>query len=312
MKEAEVLSTKPNRLFFKHILRKIFLEDWGLKLSALVITFALWFGVSYSNKKGEARMQADVLFRPADNATLTEATLDTLARQEWSVKVSGDDRSIAELINGRAKIPITVDLTNQEPGDLVVQLTPESVTPSLPKGVKLDDIQPSRVAVSLDTIEEKELPVSAEITGQPAAGFEVYNTAVTPARVGLSGPKSYIDTLASVPTETRDITGAKQDMTFRQLSTSLPKTKTTVFKFSGIDVVVRIGEKRVEKAFALTTASGKRVTVALYGPGSLLAKTKPADLKVEIVKSATGEDQPRVTLPDILNESVEIRSVKIR
>src|SRR5215470_1206776 len=125
MKEVQFLNTRPNRLFFKHILRKIFLEDWVLKLSAIVITLALWFGVSYSNKKGEARMQADVAFRVADTATLTDATLNALAKQEWTVKVSGDDRKIADLYNRRAKIPVTIDLTDQNPGDLVIQVVPE-------------------------------------------------------------------------------------------------------------------------------------------------------------------------------------------
>jgi YbbR domain-containing protein len=311
MKEAQFVNSRPNRLLLKHILRKLFLEDWVLKLSALVITFALWFGVSYSNKKGEARMQANVLFRPADNATLTDATRNTLDRQEWTVKVSGDERSITDLYNTQAKIPVTVDLTTQEPGDLVVQLTPDTVSANLPKGVKLDDIQPSRIAISIEPLEEKELPVRAEITGQPAPGLEIYNTTVTPARVGLSGPKSYVDTLDSVPTETRDITGAKQDMTFRQVPASLPNKRTTVFN-AGVDVVVRIGEKRVEKTFALTTVSGKRITAVLYGPNSLLTKTKPGDLKAEVIKSGSGEDEPRLTLPDALQGTVEIRTAKIR
>ena len=34
------------KLFAKHVVRKVFLEDWGLKLTALVITLALWFGVT--------------------------------------------------------------------------------------------------------------------------------------------------------------------------------------------------------------------------------------------------------------------------
>ena len=311
MKEAQFVNTRPNTLFIKHILRKLFLEDWVLKLSAILITVALWFGVSYSNKKGEARMPADVAFRVADNSTLNSATLTGLAKQEWSVKVSGDDRKIADLYNRRAKIPITVDLSDQRPGDLVIQLAPESVTADLPVGVKLDDIQPSRIAVSLEPLEEKELPVKAEITGQAASGFEIYSTTVTPARVGIRGPQSYVDTLDFVPTDGRDVTGAESDMIFRQVPLSLPNSNVAVFN-TVVDIAVHIGEKRIEKSLMLTTASGKRIAAALYGPSSLLTKVKPTDLKAEIVKSAIGEDEPRVILPETLQGVVEIRTLKIR
>jgi hypothetical protein len=43
----ELLSSKePNQLILKHLVRKAFLEDWLLKLTALVITLGLWFGVT--------------------------------------------------------------------------------------------------------------------------------------------------------------------------------------------------------------------------------------------------------------------------
>ena len=42
----EFIDARPNRLFVKHIARKIFLEDWPMKVVALVITLALWLGVT--------------------------------------------------------------------------------------------------------------------------------------------------------------------------------------------------------------------------------------------------------------------------
>ena len=290
-------------LFAKHILRKLFLEDWLLKVSALVITFALWFGVSYSNKKGTATMPAQLKFRVSDNAVLTNAGV-----QEVSIRVSGDDQKIDQLFGTDRRI--TADLTDLEPGDRVIQLTPNNVTVDLPMGVKLEDIQPSRIAVRLEQVQEKDLPVKAVTVGQPATGFEIYNTTVTPARVTVRGPESYVGTLDFVPTGSVDITGAKEDMTFHQVPVSLPNTNAAVFN-TVVDVAVRIGEKRVERTFALTTAAGRGVTAVLYGPRSLMAKVKPADLKVDIGKMDTGEDTPHLTLPDTLQGSVEIRTLKI-
>ena len=60
MRTRGPVSGRPTQLFFKHILRKVFLEDWVLKLTALLITFALWYGVSVSTKKGTATMAAQL------------------------------------------------------------------------------------------------------------------------------------------------------------------------------------------------------------------------------------------------------------
>jgi hypothetical protein len=38
--------TEPQQAFFVRLFRKIFIEDWLMKLVALVITLALWLGVS--------------------------------------------------------------------------------------------------------------------------------------------------------------------------------------------------------------------------------------------------------------------------
>jgi hypothetical protein len=41
-----VTESKAPILFFKHIIRKVFFEDWLIKLVALGVTFALWLGVT--------------------------------------------------------------------------------------------------------------------------------------------------------------------------------------------------------------------------------------------------------------------------
>src|SRR5256885_16956527 len=70
------LSKKPRRLFFRHIVRKIFLEDWAMKLVALLITFGLWFGVNLVNK-GKQISQAFTAVPPSlwglDNGAVTLA-----------------------------------------------------------------------------------------------------------------------------------------------------------------------------------------------------------------------------------------------
>jgi YbbR domain-containing protein len=299
----EFVGVRPTPLFFKHVLRKIFLEDWLLKLTALLITFALWYGVSVSSKKGTATLDAQLSFRVSDDTVLTNAS-----RQEVRISVAGNDRLIGDLY-GRNDLRVTADLTQTDPGDRILQLTPQSVSTNLPSGIKLEDIQPSRIAVTLETLVQKDLPVEAAISGEPAGGYEVYSATVAPARTRVSGPESFMDTLYSVPTGAVDISGAKSDVIARQVAISINNARVTLSN-TVVDVTVSIGEKRVERMFAFT-ASGKRVTATLYGPRSVISKLKAADMKVDIVKGDSGNDLPQLTLPDSARSLVEIHNLKL-
>ena len=291
-------------LFLKHVLRKIFLEDWLLKLTALLITFALWYGVSVLSKKGTATLSAQLVFRHSDDTVVMSAGV-----QDVRISVAGNDQLIGQLY-GRKDLSVTADLTQTETGDQVVVLTPQSISANLPPGIKVDDVQPSRIAVKLEPLEKRELPVEAAITGEPAAGFEIYSTTVTPARAQVSGPESVMDTLSSVPTGAVDISGARSDITARQMPIVINNPMVTVSNNSVFDVTVLIGEKRIERSFSLAV-NGKHVTAVLFGPKSIVSKLKAADIKVDIVKGDSGNDLPQITLPESARNAVEIRDVKL-
>ena len=112
-------------LFFKHILRKLFLEDWALKVIAILITFALWYGVSLSSKKGTATMAAQLAFRVRNDTVLTSAGV-----QNVTIRIAGDDDKIDQLLG--SDVRVTADLTQLEPGEKVQTLTPQNVSIALP------------------------------------------------------------------------------------------------------------------------------------------------------------------------------------
>jgi len=300
----EFAAGRSTLLFLKHVLRKIFLEDWLLKLTAILITFALWYGVSVLSKKGTATLSAQLVFRHSDDTVVMSAGV-----QDVRISVAGNDQLIGQLY-GRKDLSVTADLTQTETGDQIIVLTPQSISANLPPGIKVDDVQPSRIAVKLEPLEKKDLPVEAAITGEPAAGFEVYSTTVTPARAEVSGPQSVMDTLSSVPTGAVDISGKKSDVTARQMPIVINNPMVTVSNNSVFDVTVSIGEKRIERTLSLAV-NGKRVTAVLFGPKSILTKLKPADVKVDIVKGDSGNDLPQLTLPESARNAVEIRDVKL-
>lgn len=290
------------KLYFKNILRKIFLEDWVMKLAALIITFALWLGVTGLSKPTIQRMSGIPLkMTLSNNIDVTNTPI-----QEVDIIISGDKRKIDQI--NKNDLIVSVDLTDVQPGDRVVQLTPSTVSLSLPTGIKLDEVAPRQIAVKLEPVEVREIPVNAATEGEPQDGFEVYGHTVSPSRIRVRGPANLMRSLASVTTDKIDLAGKNADFTVRQVSVNVSNSKATLLD-TLVDVSFRIGEKRLERTFQVPLKSEpkRKITVVLFGGRSVLDNIKPDDIAVEMVKDANGSERPNVTLPASFADNVEVR-----
>ena len=298
--------SKAPTLFFKHIIRKVFFEDWLIKLVALGVTLALWLGVTGLSTPTTTRLSGIPLsLRFSSDTEVTNSPVT-----EIDVIISGDNRKIAQI--NKNDLVASVDLTGETPGDRVIPLTPENVQLQLPLGVRLDEITPSRMAVRLEPVEVREVPVRIETTGKLADGFEVYAQTALPARVRVRGPQSFTQALTQISTETIDLTDKREDFVAKQTLLNVGNSSATPLD-SVVDVAFRIGEKRVERSLVVPVAdgTGKKATVVLFGGKKLLSDLKPTDVTVQIVKNTAGVDTPQVTLPTALQDSVEVRRSKL-
>jgi len=292
-----------NSISLKQIARKIFLEDWVMKLIALLITLALWLGVTGLSTPTTKRFTVPLNFNLSNNADITNEPI-----QEVDIVLSGDKRKIEQI--NRAELMATVDLTDLAAGDRVLSLTPETVSVQRPLGVKLDEIQPSRIAVRLETVEEKDVEVKAATTGEPASGFEVYSETINPPKVRVRGPASSVRTLDHVLTDVIDLAGAQQDIVKRQVPVGVSNAKKTAVLNTVVDVSIRIGEKRLERRFSIVV-SGKRVGFALFGPRSIVEHVRSDELKADLTRTESGEESARIILPESIQDRVEIRNVRV-
>jgi YbbR domain-containing protein len=298
------------KIFFARLFRKIFLEDWLMKLVALIITLALWFGVTGLREPITTPLKNVALqLRLSNNLEITNepATNVTLV-------ITGDRRKIDQIKS--ENLIVSVDLTDVQPGEnILIQLTPETVNVELPNGVKLDEIQPSRIALKLETVVEREIPVRAETEGNVAEGFEIYGSSVvTPAKVRVRGPSSAVRSLEFITTEKINLNGRQSDFTAQQVPLNVIAPKITRLD-TVVDVSFHIGEKRVDKDFTVpvqTDEGLKKANVTLYGPRSLLKDVTSENLQIELVKNENGEIRPRVILPAGLDGKVEIREAKMK
>lgn len=292
--------------FLRQLIRKVFLEDWMMKLLALGITFALWVGVTGLSTPTTTRISGIPLsLRFANNTDVTNSPI-----QEVDIVISGDKRKIAQI--NKNDLVVSYDLTDTVPGDRVITLAPQTVSISLPTGVRLDEVQPNRVAVRLESVEEKVVAVRAETTGELPEGFEIYDQTVTPAKVRIRGPANAIKAVSAVSTDPIDLRSRNGDFTAVQVPVAISNPKITPLD-SVVDVSFRIGEKRVEKTFSVPVKDEpkRKATVTLYGGRSLFTAVQPQDITVQVVKEANGQDAPRLSLPPSLDGKVEIRKVKL-
>lgn len=297
---------RPLGLFLKHIARKIFLEDWMMKLIALAITLGLWFGVTGLSTPTNRRLTGIPLsLRYSNNIEVTNSPI-----QEVDVVIAGDKRRVDQV--DKDDLSLSMDISDVQPGDRVLVLTPENTTLTLPAGIKLEEILPNRLALRIEAVEEKEVPVQAETEGQLPEGIEVYSETVIPPTVRVRGPSSFIRSLTSVSTERIDLSNRTSDFTARQVPVSVSNPKSTVLE-SVVDVTIRIGETRVERSYSIPIEgeSDKRASVVLYGGRSLFENVRAEDMRIETVKNDAGVDTPKLVLPPVLEGRVEIRKQKI-
>jgi hypothetical protein len=296
---------KETKLFAKHILRKVFLEDWALKLTALGITLALWLGVTGLSSPTTRRITIPLYLNVASNAQVVNQP-----PQEVEVEISGDKRKVEQI--NRSELVVSVDLSDTASGERVVALSPESVYIDLPQGVKLIEIAPSRIAVTIEKVEEREVEVRVETAGAPAAGYEIYSTTVLPPRIRVRGPESNVRMVEFVTTEKIDIDGKTADHTARQIPIAASDPKAAVLN-TFVDVIYRIGERRVDRPVTapLPGAAGKTVSFILFGPRSVVNRIAASDIRIEMSLDGNGEETPTVILPEDVRSSVEVRRVRL-
>jgi hypothetical protein len=225
--------------------------------------------------------------------------------------ITGDKRRIDQI--NSENLVVSFDLTDATAGVQEILLTPENVNVELPTGVKLEEIQPNKIAVKLENVLEREIPVKPEIEGNVAEGFEIYSAVALPPKVRVRGPESFVKSLDFVSTEEINVENQQSDFNVQQVALNVVNPKITLLD-AVVDVVFKIGERRIERLFIVPVESeteGKTATVVLYGARSLLNNLRQDVLRVQMLKTESGGESLQLALPGEIQGQVEIRRLKI-
>src|SRR5262245_24754761 len=201
-------------------LRKIFLEDWSTKLIALAITLALWFGIT-GQQSPDTRVFSEL---PLNYRLSGNLDISNEPRTQLEITLTGDKGKLDRL--NRRELSIAVDLSSFDKGERVIQLTPENVSlelasgEDLPAGLKITSIIPNKILVKLEPREEREVEVKPEFEGKLPDGLEVYEeqTTVTPEKIKVRGPASFVNSIDTVSTERIPLDNRHGDFTAKQVA----------------------------------------------------------------------------------------------
>ncbi|HYV83563.1 MAG TPA: CdaR family protein [Pyrinomonadaceae bacterium] len=293
----------PNRV--EKMLRRIFTEDWSLKLLSLAIAIVLWLLVTGQNQPVTAHVNVQLNFIRPQSLEISNDPPRTV-----DVMLTGSRNKLDDLTS--LDLVATVDISDQRAGERVLRLADKAQI-TLPQGIKIDGFQPSAIPIRLEEILERQVEVEPKLEGKPADGFEVYSVYPSKGSVAVRGPASRVNALQKVATESVWLAGHNQSFTQPNVALDVPDPKVDLLE-PMVNVTVEIGERRIEKTFAdvaVMTEGGDKVqpattSITLLGVASFLESLKTEELKIVL----QGNDlKPRLDIPDALKGKVVLKSV---
>ena len=288
----------------ERIFRRVFVEDWTLKLLSLLITVTLWLVVTGQNKPLTTHANVQLNFIRPQSLEISNDPPKTVDVTLVGSRNKLDKLSAPDLI-------ATIDLTDQRPGERMIRLS-ERAQLSLPNGVRATAFAPTAIPIQLEPMIEKQVPVEPRISGTPADGYEIYSMTANPAAVNVRGPAGHLTVLGKLPTETIWLAGQKESFTAANVAIDISDVKVEVLDPS-VNVQVAIGERRIEKTFAkvpVVSQSGMNftprvATVTISGPASDLERLNSDGLKVVL----NDKLEPRVDVPSVAQGSIVLKSI---
>jgi YbbR domain-containing protein len=303
--EVTTSDPRPAPTRAEKLLRRIFIEDWSLKLLSLAIAIVLWMLVTGQNQPVTAHVNVQLNFIRPPALEISNDPPRTV-----DVMLTGSRNKLDDLTS--LDLVATVDISDQRSGERILRLADKAKI-ALPQGIKVDGFQPSSIPIRLEEIVERQVGVDPKLEGKPADGFEVYSVFPNKGSVAVRGPASHVNALQKVATESIWLAGQKESFTAQNVALDVADAKVDLLE-PMVNVAVEIGERRIEKTFSnvtVTTEDGGKVqpataSVTLLGVASFLDSLKPEELKVVLEGNAL---EPRLDLPDALKGKVVLKSV---
>lgn len=294
-------------------LRHLHVENKGLKLLSVLLAFLL-FVVSRQPMREVLLVGVPIVYSNIRDHVEISSEVPATA----NVRLRGPQDVVRSITSNQMEV--VADLSNRAPGVRSIQLKPAE---GGPRNVQVLRIEPASVELRLEPTERKRVPVVARFTGNPAPGFELYNSSVEPATAEVEGPASRVAEVARVLTESVPLDGRREGFT-TNVDLDLHRQGVRLVTAGPFRLTAQIGEQRLERVFSDVPVvwpdrppHGRLLTphvkVTLRGPRKMVESMNPQDLKAEIytanVPSIVEHLTPNIVWPAALGANLEVVSV---
>lgn len=171
-----------------------------LKLLSILISIVLWFAVLGSRN---VEINKEV---PIEIITPDELIVSNEVPDKVSFRMSGPKAFLRSILN-RKEDPIRINFSNAKAGVSTYRLFQDNI--QVPMGVKVLTVNPSSIAVKLENVKHKEVPLRLVTKGSTAPGFNLSKLSLTQESIKLKGPESKISSLkeiATIPIDLSELT----------------------------------------------------------------------------------------------------------
>lgn len=182
-----------------------FSRNWTLKLSALGLAILIWISVRVEAPNRQELSGVPVRVDLADPGW---ALTDPPSPATVQVRFGGPARELFRMAMDRPSLVIPVDQVAS--GDTTVVLRNQWVRVQDRAGVVVESIQPSTVRLVLEPIERVALPPALRFRGELPSGLALSAPPLAaPVDIRVSGPRSRIASLDSVPLVSVDLSAIR-------------------------------------------------------------------------------------------------------
>jgi hypothetical protein len=185
-------------------LRRVF-SDWSVKILA-VAGAVLLFVFHRMNNLSERTFDV-----PLEVILPVDYVLAEPLRSQVSLTIRGeraDDIRASTAEDYRASVDLTA-YTREGPFEVPIDYGRRDGEG--PQGVFVSAVEPREITVSLERVAEETLRVTANLVGDPQAGYYLAQYTITPSLVRIRGPRSRIELISSITTAEIDLAGISGD-----------------------------------------------------------------------------------------------------
>jgi YbbR domain-containing protein len=175
-------------------LNKLFLNNWGLKASALLLAVLVWAIIS-----GQEKTYSEKTLKIPIEIINVSPNLEVVNLQPEEARISL--KGTANLISKirPENMAIKIDLKNISESSKLNYFAEDYL--EIPQGIQIISLHPKMIEVYVEEFDTKEVPVKIHFRGQLKEPLKIIEAKVIPDRVTIIGYKSQLSNITMVMTE---------------------------------------------------------------------------------------------------------------